>query len=102
MDFEKFKFDQEETSEIFSLAPSLVVDRPPPPPPPPRPAQVYDSSPPVVQEEKMLPSVEDRIEDPTSRLKQFWQAALKKGEVKLSAGAQCDGLESDNIPHEIL
>ena len=35
--------------------------------------------------------MEDRIEDPTSRLKQFWQAALKKSEVKLSAGAQCDG-----------
>ena len=39
----------------------------------------------------MLPIVEDRIEDPTSRLKQFWQAALNKSEVKLSAGAQCDG-----------
>ena len=28
IDFEKFKFDTEETSEIFSLAPELVVDRP--------------------------------------------------------------------------
>ena len=27
IDFEKFKFDTEETSEIFSLAPGLVVDR---------------------------------------------------------------------------
>ena len=35
VNFEKFKFDQEETSEIFSLAPSLVVDRPPTPLPPP-------------------------------------------------------------------
>jgi hypothetical protein len=34
VDFDKFKFDKEETSEIFSLAPGLVVDRPPPLPPP--------------------------------------------------------------------
>ena len=76
VDFEKFKFDPEDTSEIFSLAPGLLVDRPPPLPA--RPAPVVDSAPPVAPEASMPP------EPPTTCLTKFWQDLLDKNQSNLT------------------
>ena len=78
IDFEKFKFDSEDTNEIFSIAPALVMDRPPPLP---RSVPVVDSSPPI--EEKIPPDAATH-EPPRTRLQQFWMNARDgKGEDKV-------------------
>ena len=83
IDFDKFKFDSEDTNEIFSIAPGLVMDRPPPLP---RVVPVVNSSPPVVV---IIPPVAiipepAPIPPPHTRLEQFWLNARDgKGEEKV-------------------
>ena len=75
VDFEKFKFDPEETQELFSAAPGLVLDRPPPPH---RVGPIVDSRPPTLEEKIPGSVVPDRIIPPpasSSRLEQFWKNA---------------------------
>ena len=82
IEWKKFKFDEEETKEIFLVAPTLIMDPPVPTPIIPEPATPVEVAPPAdapVVEEKIP---EKNPEPSSSRLKSFWQTALEKPSEK--------------------
>ena len=81
VEWKKFDFDEEETREIFSVAPALVVDKeeplPKPTPPPPE-----DAAPPPMpismgEEKKIEPAP---APERPHRLQDFWRGVMKMGD----------------------
>ncbi len=90
LEWKKFDFNAQETNEIFSVAPGLVVDLPPAPPPLPRPA--IDAVPPVAP--PLVPaSVVEVKAHPFTRLQDFWRSVMPKTEISSSSNFSNVALE---------
>ena len=114
VEWKKFNFDAEDTGEIFSMAPGLVVDRPLPPPVS---APLVDFRPPEISEEEkkhdfesdgpetgVLPSSQPGDPAPhppgPTRLKDFLKNMLEKGEAVPSASVNSAANFSTIVPEK--